>query len=118
MTKRHSLNLYILAHDNYYYYYSVFHKTVGNPEALNCQHAASDGLFPIFREEVEAAVRVLKSRQTSLFSYLQAELVQDGGYCVIHVLYGQQHRYHLDQKGRKIPKVSELQNNQPHQRST
>ena len=110
------------------------HNTNGDPVVLNCPQTTEDDDYPIFREEVEAAVKSLKKGKSAGIDNIPAELVQAGGEALITTL--DYHIYnnlqqdladrrmahpmdsvtdHHTSQERQPTDVPKLQNNQPHQ---
>ena len=62
------------------------YRATGDPEVLNVPPATDNDNFPILREEVEAAVKLLKKGKSAGADNVPAELVQAGGEAMISVL--------------------------------
>ena len=58
----------------------------GNPVVLDCLQIPDEEQHPILREEVEAAVKVLKMGKSAGTDNILAELVQAGGEAMIDIL--------------------------------
>ena len=62
------------------------YETEGGAIVLDCPQIRDEGLHPILREEVEAAVKALKKGKSAGMDNIPAELVQAGGECMIDIL--------------------------------
>ena len=61
-------------------------QTDGDPRVLDCPQIPDEEHHPIIREEVEAAVKALKSGKSAGVDNIPAELVQAGGEAIIDIL--------------------------------
>ena len=62
------------------------YETDGDPIVLDCPQISNEEHHPILREEVEAAVKVLKMGKSAGVDNIPAELVQAGGEAMIDIL--------------------------------
>ena len=62
------------------------HQNKGDPNVLLCQESNNDDDFPILKEEVEAAIKSLKSGKSAGIDNIPAELIKHGGEAVTDVL--------------------------------
>ena len=104
------------------------YETDEDPIVLDCPQIPDEEHHPILREEVEAAVKVLKIGKLAGVDNIPAELVQAGGEAMIDILsatrFGRQENGHMDSipsyhtpKERQLAAVPELQNHQAYQPS-
>ena len=61
-------------------------ETIGDPIVLNCPQTPDEEHHPILREEVDAAVKVLKIGKSADVDNIPAEFVQAGGEVMIDIL--------------------------------
>ena len=69
------------------YYSELYTHTTGDPKALNVTPPINNDIYPILREEVEAAVKSLKKGKSAGVDNIPSELVQAGGEAVIYVTH-------------------------------
>ena len=62
------------------------YRATGDPEMLNVPPATNNANHPILREEVEAAVKLLKKGESAGVDNIPAELLQQGGEAVVNAL--------------------------------
>ena len=62
------------------------YRSTGDPEVLNIPPATNNANHPILHEEVEAAVKSLKSRKSAGVDNIPEELLQQGGEAMVNDL--------------------------------
>ena len=62
-------------------------QNIGDPSVQICQEPTEEGEFPILRQEVESAIKILNCGNAAAVDNVPAELITHGGQPVVDVLH-------------------------------